>query len=374
MAALSFLAVFFRHHSSRVYASHLDDLVPAIIRCMVDKLQRVNFEAFTAASSLARSLRPNGSASPLATNSSKSVQQLFSATISVLADTSVDSDVRERALETLGTLLVHEGDALTLVQSSCFPLITSRLATETTANTAVQVIGRIAESPTCTGTDFEAWLLQVLPEVIVALRKTRRSSGKNAEFICLQSILARVGTALPNDIAENLVVELKPFVDSPLALSTASLILSLQPSCRGAVDINLIPRIYETMQTLSPNAQLVDSLVSFFAAYVEGDPHCATRLVPSLVDNLPKTGSLPDATQGGTLVYSTASRCIGAIVQHARDDAAGIFATFNRTIKVGQSNTATGECANGDFSRRKLQRQMCIWRCCAWERLEEQCR
>ncbi|GFZ51807.1 hypothetical protein JCM24511_09575 [Saitozyma sp. JCM 24511] len=337
IAALSFLAVFFKNHSPRHYVSYVDDIVPPVILCMKDKLQRVNFEAFAAASALASSVRAPGSASPMPASFSQPVQRFFTATTEVLADTSVDGEVRERALDTLGTILVHEGDALAGSYSTCLPLIQSRLASETTASTAVIVIGKIAESPSCKGPQFEKWLLQVLPEVVVALRRSRRTTSKNAEFACLQSLLNRVGSALPLKTAQGIVSELKPFIDTPTALQVVALILAQQPGCRDVVDSQLLPQIMEIVRTPSVNPHLVDALVAFFGAYVDGDVDCATRLVPTLIENLGKAGSLPDATAGGTSTYTSTARCIGAVVAHSQRNAAGVLAVFQKTIKSSKA-------------------------------------
>jgi cullin-associated NEDD8-dissociated protein 1 len=354
IAALSFLAVFFKHHSARAYAGHINDLVPAIVHCLKDKLLRINFEAFAAASALAQSIRPKGSASPLPNNFSQPVHRIFTATTEVLADTSVDGDVRERALETLGSLLVHEGDALASSYSVCLPLITARLANETTASTAVLVIGKVAESPTCTGSEFEKWLLDVLPDVVVALRRSRRVWNKNAEFACLQYILTRVGSTLPAETARGIVAELQPFIDTPTALQVVALILAQQPACRPVVEKQLAPQVMEVIKTPSVNLHLVDALASFFAAYVDGDIDCATRLVPALVDNLGKAGSLPDATAGGTSTYTTTARCIGVVVEHSQRNAAGVLAVFQKTIKVSKVGICTAVKGGVNLSERAV--------------------
>lgn len=334
IAALSFLATFFRHHSARTYATHLDKLVPAVVSCMKTNLQRVNFEAFAAASALAQSLRPQGSASPLAVNFSGPVKKLHVATMEVLGDPTVDGEVRERAVDTLGHLLVHEGDALTDTYSTCLPLISARLATESTAHTAVQVIDRIASSTLCKGKVFDAWLLDVLPEVIVALRRTRRTSGKTAEFACLQSLLHRVGKALPKDTAEALVAELKPFTDSSPAISTITLILALQPQAKSTVTSQFLPQALTLVKSPSTHAQLVEALAAFFGVYVAGDSKAATKLVGELTKNLGAQGNLPDATQGGTAIYSATARCIGTIVEHSQETAPTVLSTFRTAISV----------------------------------------
>ncbi|KAK8845507.1 hypothetical protein IAR55_006220 [Kwoniella newhampshirensis] len=338
IAALPFLTIFFENHAPKVFADHLGQLAPAIVRSMKDKLQRINFEAFSAASALAKTIRPKGSVSPLLLNFTQPIEQIFRATVEILADSSVDADVREKALETLGSLLVHEGDIFSDSYPTCLPLITARLANENTAATAVLVIGRAAESPLCKGSVFEAWLLEILPEVVVALRRSKRSTTKNAEFVCLSNVLNRVGTNLPAEIAVGIVTELKPFNDTPTALQVVAIILSQQPQCREAVDKQLSPSIMDAIKTPSVNHHLVDALSTFFAAYVDGDVDCATRLVPALVQNLGTADSLPDATKGGTSTYTTTARCIGVVVGHSQRNAAGVLAMFQKAIKSSKAS------------------------------------
>lgn len=336
VASLAFLAVFFRTNASRSYIGHLDDIANALVRCIRDKPQRINLEAFAAASALAQALRPVGSASPLSNGISQPIQKLFAATTETLADTSVDADVRERALETLGNLLVHEGDALTGSFAVALPLITARLGIESTANTAVLVIGRIASSPNCRGADIDTWLLDVLPGVVTALRRSRRSSSRTAEFACVESLLNRIGDTLPTKTASGIIAELRPFVDSPITLQVIALILAKQPACRSAVTTDILPLVLGVVKTASVHQQLADSLAGFFRAYTNGEPASAGALVESLASNVERTGALPDATVGGTGVYSMTARCIGEVVGASQ---AGFGATdalepFVRTIKV----------------------------------------
>lgn len=337
IAALTFLAAFFTHHLTRSYSSHLVGLSQSIVRCMRDKLQRVNFEAFAAASALAKAIRPlqnnRGSQSPLRSNLDQPIQQIFSVTTSVLGDTSVDSDVREKALNTLGDLLVHEGDALSAQLPEALKLITARLASENTAPAAVVVIGRVAESALIGGGAFDAWLLDVLSEVVVFVRRNKRSVSKTSEFITLGHILNRIGGKLPADVASAIVGELEGFVSTPGALRIISLVLEHQPVSRAAVDKSILPQVFKLIQSPS-SGPVTDELPPFFAAYVDGDVDCAIRLVPTLVNNLPKTSVIPDATAGGTLPYNTTAKVIGTVVEHSQRNLAGILALFQRPLKV----------------------------------------
>jgi cullin-associated NEDD8-dissociated protein 1 len=334
VAALAFLSTFFATHHPRVYSSHIQTLVTSVTQCMRDKLHRISVEAFGAASALALSARPKGSSSPLVAAFSSPIEQLCRATTDVLGDSSVDSDIRERALETLGDLLVHEGDILTASFPTALPLIKSRLGNEATSNTAIQVIGRIADAPTCGGQVFEDWLLDVLPDVLLALRRSKRSVGKNTEFVCLQHVLARIASSLPVDTANALIVELKAFIETPSAIQAVSLILQHQPACRETVVEQLLPNIFPILQTPTINPQLLDSLTLFFGSYVQSETSVAEKLVQDLVANVRSGNALPDASQGGTSVSATTSRCIGAVVAAAPGSASGVLHTFQKTIKV----------------------------------------
>jgi cullin-associated NEDD8-dissociated protein 1 len=334
IAALSFLSTFFDTHHPKVYSSHVASLVDALTRCMKDKLHRISAEAFGAASSLAHTARPKGSSSPLAATFSGPIEKLVQATTDVLGDTTVDTDIRERALETLGDLLVHEGDILTQSYPTALSLIKARLGNEASATTAMQVIARIAEAPTCGGPVFENWLLEILPDVMVALRKSKRSAGKNTEFVCLQHVLARIASSLPTDTANALIVEMKAFIETPSALQAVALVLEHQPQCRDTVTTEILPSIKTMLATPSSNLLLNDSLAIFCGAYVRGDPNVATSFVPELVTNVKAGKSLPDATVGGTSVAASTARCIGAVVAAAPASASSVLSTFQKTIKV----------------------------------------
>ena len=340
IAVLSFLSAFFTYHSARSYVSHLAPLTQDIVRCMRDKLQRVSFEAFACASAVACAIRPNkGSASPLRAGYDRPIQDIFTTTCSVLGDSSVDSEVREKALITLGDILVHEGDVIVNQHSEALGLITARLASETTASIAIEVIGRVADAPLCSGPALDAWLLEVLSQVVMFVRRNKRSVSKATEFNAINSILRRLGSSLPADIASGIVVELKAFVESPAALETLSIILETQPACRDAVAKHIIPEILKVVKNAS-SPVLIKALTGFFGTYVDGDVDAGLRLVPALVSNLPKVDAIPDATLGGTAPYTTTARCIGAIVQHGQRNLAGILTIFQRTIQSGKGTVA----------------------------------
>ncbi|BEI79879.1 hypothetical protein CcaverHIS002_0104080 [Cutaneotrichosporon cavernicola] len=371
IAVLTFLTSFFNHHVGRSYASHLDQLTKLVVRCMRDKQQRVNFEAFATASALTGSIRPlhRGSASPLRPGFEGPVKEIFQATTSVLGDNSVDGDVREKALITLGDLLLHEGDALSDRLGEALPLISARLDSENTAATAVEVAGQVAASPLCSGPAFNRWLLDILTRVIIYIRRNKSSVSKANEFTTIQSILSRLGQSLPEVVASDVVVELTPFLDQASALEIIASVLTNQPATRATVEKHVLPQVLTAIKTAS-NAASIDALVEFFGAYIDGDIDCSLRLVPQLVFNVTKDKSLAGTSFGGTLAYSTTAKCVGAVVTHSERNLAGILATFENTLKssrgagaevylallcVGEIGRLNDLCANGELLQRALR-------------------
>lgn len=191
---LSFLAAYFATHLVAVYGETLLQIVPSIVKTMSDKYQRTSIEAFNAAASLARGVRPNVAASstvaPLPAAQAKVIKALFDATSEVLAGTSADSEVKEKATLTLGEILVNEADALAEQIDQALPLVTARLNTEATQLAALHVIGRVAESQLCTGDVFDKWFLTVLETLPVLFRRSARGV-KPVALTTLNQVLAR---------------------------------------------------------------------------------------------------------------------------------------------------------------------------------------
>lgn len=175
---LSFLAAYFTNHPVAVYGESLPQLVPCIVKTMSDKYQRTSIEAFNAGSNLARGVRPNVAASstiaPLPAPQVTVIKAIFDATCQVLAGTTADSEVKEKATLTLGDLLVYESDALAQQVDQALPLLTARLNTEATQSAALQVVGKVAESTICKGAVFDNWFLSILDALPVLFKRSAR--------------------------------------------------------------------------------------------------------------------------------------------------------------------------------------------------------
>lgn len=191
---LSFLAAYFATHLVAVYGETLPQIVPFIVKTMSDKYQRTSIEAFNAAASLARGMRPSAAISstvaPLASTQAQVIKALFDATSEVLAGTSADSEVKEKATLTLGEILVNEADALADQVDQALPLVTARLNTEATQLAALHVIGSVAKSQLCKGDVFDKWFLTVLDALSVLFKRSPRGV-KPVALTTLKHVLTR---------------------------------------------------------------------------------------------------------------------------------------------------------------------------------------
>lgn len=192
--ALSFLAAYFANHPVAVYADSLPQIVPCIVKTMSDKYQRTSIEAFDAASKLARGMRPNvaspSAITPLPSAQVNVIKTIFDATCQILAGTSADSEVKEKATLTLGDLLVCEADALAQQVDQALPLLTARLSAEATQLAALQVVGNVAESAICKAAVFDNWLLTVLDTLPMLFKRSARGVRPMA-LSTLNKVLAR---------------------------------------------------------------------------------------------------------------------------------------------------------------------------------------
>lgn len=164
-AVLGFLGSYLKTHPARSYADYLPKLTPIITRAIGDRYKRTSIAGLAVASELAKGL---------SAEQADAVKELFSATSAVLSGNTADSEIRRQALQTLGDLLVFEGDVLQDEYEDAFGLISSRLAQESTQTTAVQVLGRVAGSTTCSGPDYEAFLVSSLEQTSGLFRKSHR--------------------------------------------------------------------------------------------------------------------------------------------------------------------------------------------------------
>ena len=324
---LAFLALVFRTHPVRAFADELDRVVPLVAESIQDRFNKIAAEAFSTAAALVRVLRPVGpassssssSASPLSAEQTQPyLAQLYAATMTKVAGSDADEDVKARGMSTLGVLLAHSGDSLPPADlEAALAFLKDRLANEVQRATAVRTVGLVAASPLASGSAVDAWAAQCTPDVAALLRKVHRPL-KLAAFEALGALLSRVGATLSSATADALLTDLAPLLDAqgadvtlvPHALATLVALLDTgADDVASHVEQHALDRVVALAVSplLSASAgTATDGLVAFFEAYVRAPGADGAEVVDRLVE----AGGDADVAAVGVV-----ARCVGAVVK-----------------------------------------------------------
>lgn len=335
---LGFFRVLFLTHSSKSFDDQLPHLVPTLAASIEDKLHRSCIEAFLTCSQLVSVLRPLGAAANGAGRPGQYkpyLLQIYSATVARLNRVDSDQEIRERGIVCLGVLLAHAGDDLAEKHGECFELLTARLTNEVTRFITVKVIAQIAASPVCTGETFDAFLQSSIAQVATLLRKSNRQL-RLAAFDCLAAALSRSSTKLGTASSNSILAEVEPLVNAdmdvnllPHILRSVTLILLNDPATRESVRQSVLPQIYTVLRLPIAQGPAMESLLEFFRLYIGAEPNSAPQVVEELLAAL-------EAAKGsvtGTHLYSTVSRCIGAVCTVSEAASSNVAAKATSTLE-----------------------------------------
>ena len=337
---LGFFRVLFLTHAPRSFDDQLPQLVPTLAASIEDKLHRSCIEAFLTCSQLVAVLRPLG-ATAMGNNHARPGQykryllQIYSATVARLNRLDSDQEIKERGIACLGILLAHAGDDLAEKHSECFDLLTARLTNEVTRFITVRVIAQIAASPVCSGAEFDAFLQSSIAEVATLLRKSNRQL-RLAAFDCLAAALSRSSDKLGPASSDSILAEVQPLVNTdmdmnllPHILRSVNLILLNDPATRESVRVSVLPQIYSVLRLPIAQGPAMEALLEFFRLYIGAQPGSA----PETVDELLGALEAAKGSVSGTHLYSTLSRCIGAVCTVSEPASGNVAAKATATLE-----------------------------------------
>lgn len=340
---LGFFRVLILTHAPKSFDDQLPGLVPILAASIEDKLHRSCVEAFLTCSQLVSVLRPLGTAAAGAHGARPGqyktyLLQIYAATVARLNRLDSDQEIKERGIACLGVLLAHAGDDLAEKHRECFDLLTARLTNEVTRFITVKVITQIAASPICAGAAFDAFLRDSISEVATLLRKSNRQL-RLAAFDCLTAALSRSSTKLDTASSNLILAEVQPLINTdmdmnllPHILRSVNLILLNDPATREPVRVSVLPHIYSVLSLPIAQGLAMESLLEFLRLYAGAQPASAPETVEELLAAL-------EAAKGsvsGTHVYSTVSRCIGAVCTVS--DAASVNVAAQATATLESSS------------------------------------
>ncbi|KXJ93498.1 TATA-binding protein interacting [Microdochium bolleyi] len=207
VAVLNFISDIAKTHSSSLFQSYLADIVAGVVSAVGDRFYKISSEAIRTAEELIKAITP-----PRA----KLTQQRFKADLQSLYETiygraaasDADTEVRQKAIQALGTLLSRtsgpEGQALLEAdkRQAGLTLLLDRLRNETTRLHAVRAIDSVAAHTVKGGSLERGWIQEVAIELCGQLRKANRSL-RGSSIQALQHLI--LSPASKNNLDESTV-------------------------------------------------------------------------------------------------------------------------------------------------------------------------
>jgi cullin-associated NEDD8-dissociated protein 1 len=369
LEVLAFLEVVFRTHPPQAFESHLSQLVPRLVSSIADKSNKVASQGFVTSMSLVRVLRPVSiksiaPVSPLSPTYLPAIQQIYDATLKRLSSVGADQEVREHGISCLGELLVHAGDALAFDFCNSLRVLRGTLTREVTRVVSVRTIGNLAKSPVLQGSEFEQWLQSLLPEVASFLRQNNRILRIDA-LASLPHLLFRAGPNVTPDSHEAVLAAVQPFLGDddlhlmPMAINVVRAAVAASPSLIDSATFqkSVLPRIYGLVSSDVVQGAALQSLLTFFATYVEVGADART-VIDTLAASVGADKKSADARAGETPVakhtYSTAAKSVGIVAAQAPAVANGVadnFATKIQSSKTPSSVLTFSLLSLGEIGR-----------------------
>lgn len=343
----TFLSLFFTTHHPRSFMPELPRLVNHLILGINDKYHRIASEAFIAASSLIKILKPLAPTSPLSSNSSTALKEIYEATLQRLTSANADQDVKERAAICLETLISHAADQFESDFQNSLPILTQRLENEITRTSALKVVTNIARSSVPKGDAFDQWIQDILPLTAAFLRKNNRAL-KISCFECLNALLQRIPGKLRLETIHALVSDLHPLINNsdphllPLAFKTLGFIFPLASDLTSSDRDAIMAPVYHIMKSSAiSQTSALEGLISLFTSIIQSGLNNASNLLDALISTIDTSIPLSQAKSStnlnpnhggrgagnnatGLQSYQTVSRCIGAVIR--TDPSVGITA------------------------------------------------
>ncbi|KAJ2983902.1 hypothetical protein NUW58_g6170 [Xylaria curta] len=180
MAVLRLTSDIAKTHSSSLFQPYLAKIVTGVVSAANDKFYKISSEAIRTAEELVKAITPPRA--KLTTQKFKpELVKLYDTIIDRISVNDVDTEVRQRAIQALGTLIARTStqDGLALLQSDKrqigLELLLDRMRNETTRLHAVRAIDNVAIFSSVPGSLDGGWIQAVTLELCGQLRKANRA-------------------------------------------------------------------------------------------------------------------------------------------------------------------------------------------------------
>lgn len=180
MAVLRFTSDIAKTHSSSLFQPYLANIVASVVSAVNDKFYKISSEAIRTAEELVKAITPPRA--KLTTQKYKpELLKLFDTIVDRTSANDVDTEVRQRAIQALGTIIARtstpDGLALLLPEQrqAGLELLLDRVRNETTRLQAVRAIDNVAIFSSVPGSIDSNWIQTVTLELCGQLRKANRA-------------------------------------------------------------------------------------------------------------------------------------------------------------------------------------------------------
>lgn len=234
MAVLRFTSDVAKTHSSSLFQPYLAKIVAGVVSAVNDKFYKISSEAIRTTEELIKAITPPRA--KLTTQKYKpELLKLYDIIIDRTSANDVDTEVRQRAIQALGTLIARTStpDGLSLLspdkRQAGLDLLLERLRNETTRLHAVRAIDNVAIFSSAPGSLDSNWIQAVIMELCGQLRKANRAL-RGSSVQALQHMVLSPATKgrLTPDTISGIVTAIQPVVvaNDSLLLSPALLTMS----------------------------------------------------------------------------------------------------------------------------------------------------
>lgn len=218
VAVLTFISDIARTHSSNLFEPYLPKIVAGVVTAIQDRFYKISSEAIRTAEELVKAITP-----PRALRTSQKYRpellNLYDIIVDRAASNDADTEVRQKAIQALGTLLSRTsvGEGATLLPSDKrqkgLNLLLDRLRNETTRIYAVRAIDNVAAHSTTHGSLDAAWVQPVALELCGQLRKTNRAlRGSSVEALQHLIMSPAAKGNLQSNTVDGIVAAISPVI------------------------------------------------------------------------------------------------------------------------------------------------------------------
>lgn len=192
IAALKFLSDISKTHSSSLLEPYLSKMVDGVVEAVKDRYYKIAAQAIETVEEIAKAITPPRSRLT-AQKFKGELLKVFELVVGRSTATSIDAEVRQKAIHAMGTILARTGDVdgTNLLPASQRTLglnvISDRLKNETSRLAAIKAVSDVSSRSSFT--IDAAWVEDVAAELAAQLRKANRNL-RSASIQALKHLIA----------------------------------------------------------------------------------------------------------------------------------------------------------------------------------------